>query len=273
MRRNCPRTRAAPRSTVCVSPISRTGLSSLGKRTYRIRPTDRTARDHNLGKAHAVDEQHLISACRSMDQSAQRRLYDETVERVYRLIFRMVRNEDDAFDLTQEVYVRVFTRMGTFRADCSLATWIHRIAVNEVLAFLRRRQTEHRHLGSSGGRDLSRSVACQAQDERLDVQAALDQLSEEDRIILLLRYDQGLDYRSIGQSLECGEGTVASRLNRARQRLRDALATGYVSREETRAPAHQNDGSGHLRLTGVDAGDRETPELGAQRRAAGGERP
>ncbi|MBK8269354.1 MAG: sigma-70 family RNA polymerase sigma factor [Planctomycetes bacterium] len=220
-----------------------------------------------------MDERQLITACRVMDRSAQRRVYDQTVERVYRLILRMVRNADDAFDLTQEVYVRVFTRIDEFRAESSLATWIHRIAVNEALAFLRRRQTQNRHLNSSPAKDEARSVDLKGQDEQLDVQAALDQLSEEDRLILFLRYDQRHDYRAIGELLECAEGTVASRLSGARQRLKEALTDGYSLTEETRAPAHQNDGSGHLRLTGVDAVDRETQELRAKRRAAGGERP
>jgi len=255
------------------SPALALGLSSWSKRTYATRYAVQRDRLRPGSKANAVDERQLITACRAMDRSAQRRLYDQTVERVYRLIFRMVRNADDAFDLTQEVYVRVLTRIDEFRAECSLATWIHRIAVNETLAFLRRRQTQNRHLNSSAGRDEARSAYVLGQDEQLDVQTALDQLSEEDRLILFLRYDQGHDYRAIGELLECAEGTVASRLSRARQRLREALTDGCSFREETRAPSHQNDGSGHFRLTGFDAGDRETQEFGAKRRAAGGERP
>lgn len=255
------------------SPSRVFGLLSWSKRTYATRYAVQRDRFRPGSKANVVNERQLITACRVMDRSAQRRVYDQTVERVYRLILRMVRNADDAFDLTQEVYVRVFNRIDEFRAESSLATWIHRIAVNEALAFLRRRQTQNRHLNSSPAKDEARSVDLKGQDEQLDVQAALDQLSEEDRLILFLRYDQRHDYRAIGELLECAEGTVASRLSRARQRLKEALTDGYSLTEETRAPAHQNDGSGHLRLTGVDAVDRETQELRAKRRAAGGERP
>ncbi len=221
-----------------------------------------------------MDEQQLITACRALDRGAQRQVYDLTVERVYRLILRMVRNADDAFDLTQEVYIRVLTGMDTFRADCALATWVHRIAVNEALAFLRRRQADHRHLDALGGREVTPPLNSHAaEDERLDVQAALDLLAEEDRMILLLRYDQGHDYRAIAELLDCAEGTVASRLTRARQRLRTVLAIGCAGREENQALAHPMDRKARSRLSGADAGAQEIQESAARRRPADGEGP
>lgn len=208
-----------------------------------------------------------------MDRSAQRRLYDQTVERVFRLISRMVGNADDAFDLTQEVYVRVFTQIDKFRAESSLTTWVHRIAVNEALAFLRRKKTEKRHLHFSSNQNLPQPADIQGSDVRLDIHAALNQLSDEDRVILLLRYDQGYDYRTIGELLECAEGTVASRLSRARNRLKETLTAANAPEEEISSQAHQNDGWKHVRLTGDEPGERNTSEFGAKRRAAGGERP
>lgn len=240
---------------------------------YPARAVAKASDRHHHGKAKAVDEQQLITACRALDRDAQRRVYDLTVERVYRLIHRMVHNADDAFDLTQEVYVRIFTRMHRFRADCSLATWIHRIAVNETLAFMRRNRTEDRYRRDLAGSDRDRAVDSKPADQRMDVRAALDELAEQDRMILLLRYDQGLDYRSIAQLLECAEGTVASRLGRARQRLRMLLATACAGPEENQPLAHPNDGRARFGLSGAEASDPDAPTFSGQHKApADGER-
>lgn len=261
---------ASPQTSLCTPDF---GLSSCGKRTYATHHEVLRDRRRHQAKANAVEERQLITACRAMDRGAQRRLYDLTVERVYRLILRMVRNDDDALDLTHEVYIRVFTQIDRFRAECSLTTWVHRIAVNEALAFLRRKKTEKRHLNSSNNRDRPQPADIQERDERLDIRAAFDQLSDEDRVILLLRYDQGHDYRSIGELLDCAEGTVASRLSRARNRLKESLTAGYASEEEISSQAHQNDGWQGPRLTRVEPGDRETSEFGTKRHATGGEQP
>ncbi len=229
---------APPQTTAIFNDL---GLSSYGERNYAVPSKVLENRRQHFSKAIALDEQELISACRARDRSAQRRMYDATVERVYRLILRMVRNPDDAFDLTQEVYIRVFTQIDQFRSESSLTTWLHRIAVNEALAFLRRKKTEDRHLNSPSNRGRLQQTDTQDSNQRLDIRAALDQLSDEDRLILLLRYDQGHDYRSIGEVLECAEGTVASRLNRARAKLGGLLSEAYSNREECDVLNHQKE--------------------------------
>ncbi len=77
---------------------------------------------------------------------------------------------------------------------------------------------------------------------RIDVKDALESLAATDRAMLLLRYQEGLDYRSMAEVLGCAEGTIASRLNRARQRLRDLLAGGYETREGSNRAEHPKNG-------------------------------
>ncbi|MCB0719133.1 MAG: sigma-70 family RNA polymerase sigma factor [Bacteroidetes bacterium] len=192
-----------------------------------------------------MSDHDLITACKSGDPQARRQIYDQTIDRVYNLTLRMLRTQEDAMDVSQDVYVKVFSRIGQFRGESSLSTWIHRIAVNEVLAFLRRKNTEQRHLDAVGLEQNEPPTQAFSDVERIDINDALAQLNHDDRLILLLRYDQGNDYRAIAELLECAEGTVASRLNRARERLKALFANGDASQEEIRTPAHPIDGRRH----------------------------
>lgn len=189
-----------------------------------------------------MEEQQLIARCREGDREAQRQVFELAADRVFRLFHRMTGNADEASDLTQDVFIRVFTRMHQFRGDCSLTTWIHRIAVNLALAAARRARLE-RGLFIQPREDSSENGTAKSE-ARLDVQEALGRLEEEDRAILLLRYDEGLDYRTIAEALQCPMGTVASRLNRARIQLKHLLNPGYGRLEENLCVKHQTHGNG-----------------------------
>ena len=201
-------------------------------------------------------ERDLIRRCREGDAQAQRELYDLTIERIYRLLLRLTRNEQDAFDLAQETYLRAFTKLDDFGARSCFATWVYRIAVNEALQFLRRENRGQSGRQTTPADPTARACAAdlaldQGMDtgtedqtiSRLDLNDALDDLAPIDRSILLLRYQEGLDYRAIGEITGCPEGTVASRLNRARVRLREKLADGYAPREGIAAEVHPIKGS------------------------------
>ena len=197
-------------------------------------------------------EQELVEGCRRQDRSAQKQLYDLTSEKIYRLMLRMTRNADDAFDLTQDAYVRVFTQIEQFDGRSSVATWVYRIAVNQALQFLRRARTGREKL------DVLRQTARARIDDqrhitRIDVRGALATLDPDEQAILLLRYHEGHSYQEIADVLECAEGTVASRLNRARQKLRDHLSASYGPSEENTSAGHPN-----KRETEVSAGRQGT---------------
>jgi RNA polymerase sigma-70 factor (ECF subfamily) len=192
-----------------------------------------------------VNDHELIEACRNGDRNAQRELFERTSGRVYRLLLRLTGNPDDAFDLTQETFLKGFTHIDRFDGRSSVATWLHRIAVNEALQYLRRAQTLRRKIDELAGGAATTYDATEAVTGRLDVEDALAQLPPDDRVIVLLRYQEGLDYRTITEVTGVPEGTVASRLNRARERLRNILKPcpeprrkGYASVEENRAAVH-----------------------------------
>ncbi len=195
-----------------------------------------------LKMAKTVNEQALVDRCRLQDREAQRVLFEQTSSRVYGLLLRMTRNPEDAFDLTQEVYLKAFARIEQFDGRSALSTWLHRIAVNEALQFQRRGKsirlkTEQLALRTEKERDDREATAL-----RLDIEDALAKLEPPDQVIILLRHQDGLDYRTIAQVLDCAEGTVASRLNRARDRLREYLRESYDRGEESDASVHPTSG-------------------------------
>ena len=173
-----------------------------------------------------MNDRDLIERCRAGEKEAQRHLFEQTSERIYRLLLRMTGSPEDASDLTQETYVKGLQRLEQFDGRSAIASWFYRIAINEALQF-RRRQS----VGTLKLRALAPAVPTETQrpetDLRLDMEDALAELSPENRALLLLRYQEQLDYRDIAEVLECAEGTVASRLNRARERLREILRKSY----------------------------------------------
>ena len=184
-----------------------------------------------------VNEKTLLERCRRDDRQAQRALYDRTAKQIHQLLLRMTGHTEDAFDLAQETYIKAFTRIGQFDGRSSLATWLYKIAVNEALQFLRRsagmRKTLHKIPVREADRSELERVAV-----RMDVNDALAVLDPMDRAVLLLRYQEGLDYRTMAQVIGGAEGTVASRLNRARGRLRKILERWGVSTEDRDVGAH-----------------------------------
>lgn len=194
---------------------------------------------HRTGSAETQrmpSEQDIIEGCRRGDREARWAMYSRTSERIYRLLVRLTGSHDDASDVTQDTYIKAFTRIHQFDGRSSLSTWLHRIAVNEGLGFLRRAKRARRD------REAAAGGVPQAQDQhtelRLDMEHGIAQLSDADRAILLLRYQQGLDYHALAEVLGCREGTVASRLNRARDRLRAILAPSYGPGEDSGVGSH-----------------------------------
>ena len=170
-----------------------------------------------------MTESQLVERCRQGDRDARHELYARTCDRIYRLLLRMTRNPDDAMDLAQSTYVRVFQGIEQFSGASSLTTWVYRIAVNEALQWLRGRKRRIRRDADRQGGPVT-GAGTDAADTRMDVEGALSQLPDEQRALLALRYLDELSYAEIADILGKPPGTVGSELNRARQSLRALLA-------------------------------------------------
>lgn len=179
------------------------------------------------------NEQEIIRRARQGDGDAFRRLVEEHQTQVYRIALRMC-GEAAADDVTQEAFLTAWRALPSFRGECRFSTWLYRLTTNAAIDFLRR---EKRHAHSDDVTELELpdgAPSPQELAERSETQSAvrrgLAQLSEEHRQVLVLRYMQELDYGEIAAALSVSEGTVKSRINRAKARLRELLgADGNLS--------------------------------------------
>ena len=185
----------------------------------------------------AVDsrEAALVERCAAGDESACAELVASHQRMVFGLALHLLGDRDEALDLSQEVFLRVFRTISSFRGQSALRTWIYRIVVNQARNRQRWWRRRHRseqvsldeHLQQFGDME---SVADMAPDRLLAsketaarIWQALDRLPFDQRTALILREVDGLRYEEIAFSLGVAVGTVKSRLTRARQALRADL--------------------------------------------------
>jgi RNA polymerase sigma-70 factor (ECF subfamily) len=177
-------------------------------------------------------EATLVQRCAEGDESACAELVAEHQRLVVQLAMNLLGDREEALDLSQEVFLRVFRTIHRFRGQSSLRTWIYRIAVNQARnrhRFWRRRHradqvsldqhiADHGDFTSAGETTPDRVLAQKELAEQL--QKALDHLPFDQRTAIILREVDGLSYEEIAYSLGVAMGTVKSRLTRARQALR-----------------------------------------------------
>lgn len=188
-------------------------------------------------------ELELVEKCRRGERSAQHEIYKLTVERLYRLVLRITGNHEDTNEVVQEAYIQAFTRITQFDGRSSFETWLHRVTINQALQNRRRRTLRDRTAASLNGRNSRPPEPLP--DQRLDIEDALARLPEADRALLILRYQEGLDYAAIADITGSPPGTVASRLNRARERVRELLKGSYGTPEENSRDVHPMGRSDH----------------------------
>ena len=176
-----------------------------------------------------MEEKDLICRAARGDAEAFRQLVEAYQTPAYRLAARMC-GPDSAEDVTQEAFLAAWRALPEFRGDCRFSTWLYRLVSNAAIDCLRR-EKRHRDTGDVDDLELpDGGPSLQEQAERSDtrdaVRRALDRLSPEHRQVLLLRFMQELDYGEIARALDVSEGTVKSRINRAKSKLREVLAAG-----------------------------------------------
>ena len=172
-----------------------------------------------------MDERRLIERVLQGDPAAERELYDAHVERVYRLAYRMAGDADLAQEFTQETFIRAFGRLGSFRGDASLGTWIHSIAVSVVLNGLRKvKRTRGRETELDDAPQLSVGPPILEPTLRQRLRRAIDALSDRYRMVFVMHDIEGYTHEEIGTALEVATGTSKAMLFRARAKLREQLA-------------------------------------------------
>lgn len=184
----------------------------------------------------ASEDEPLVKAAQRGDMEAYEQLVAKHRDKIYARAYSMMRNEEDAIDLSQEAWVKGWQRLVQFQGDSSFATWMTRIVINLCLDQLRkhkRHRTESIELmdEESGGVERQMPVVTVNPTERLEraelrqrIDKALSQLSETHRTALVLCEFEELEYKEIAQAMNCSIGTVMSRLFYARRKLAALLA-------------------------------------------------
>lgn len=172
-----------------------------------------------------VSERHLIERVIQGDARAQRELYDTHVDRVYRLAFRLAGEDELARDFTQLTFIRAFERIGDFRFESSLSTWLHTIGVSIALNGLRKVKTARtREAPIEAAASIGTTSREAEPDLKTRLNAAVDALSEKYRTVFLMHDVEGFTHEEIGAALGIPPGTSKTRLFQGRAKLREALA-------------------------------------------------
>jgi len=194
---------------------------------------------HGLAEGYSPtmgEEEHLIEGLRAGDESAYEVLIGRFQQPIYNLVCRLLRDPGDACDVVQDVFLKIFRRIGSFRGDSSLKTWIYRIAVNEAHNHSRwdgrHRRQEVDLDGGEDSRSYSNTLPARGEspfDYVLDrerhhlIEEALADLDPSFRSVIVLRDVEDLSYEEIAEVLQIPLGTVKSRILRGREWLRKEL--------------------------------------------------
>src|ERR1044072_7513752 len=175
-----------------------------------------------------VSDLDLARAAAAGDSAAFESIYEQHHKRVYSLCLRMLGNASQAEDLTQEVFLQVFKKIGSFRGDSAFTTWLHRLTVNQVLMHFRKRGVKLEHTSEEG--DFTNVVETPLQStrrismvDRLALEKAISELPPGYRTVFVLHDVQGYEHEEISGLLDVSIGTSKSQLHKARMRLRELL--------------------------------------------------
>jgi RNA polymerase sigma-70 factor (ECF subfamily) len=181
-------------------------------------------------------EKLLVARTKKGDVAAFEELINGYEKKAYNIAYRMMSNEEDAKDMAQEAFIKIYKSIKGFREESSFSTWLYRIVTNTCLDELRKRKrsetvpleinfqndkgTAHIEIGAD--KETPEDI-CERIEKRQLIHNAIDSLNEDYKTVIILRDIQGFGYAEIASILNCSLGTVKSRINRARNMLKEKL--------------------------------------------------
>ena len=191
--------------------------------------------------AEEPDDLELVARSQAGDTAAFNALVTRYRSRAFSMIYQMTRNEQDAWDLAQDGFVKAWKSIGRFRGQSSFYTWLYRILMNVTIDSLRRKRiasgTEFddqiglRQIepgaATAPRAELQPAEKISDQEIRTRIDAAIEKLSPEHRAAIVMREIDGLEYSEIAEQMDCSIGTVMSRLFYARKKLQALLKDVY----------------------------------------------
>ena len=172
-------------------------------------------------------DRELVEACRRGEREAFRALFETYRDKVYSVALRFTGDEAAAMDIAQDTFLKLFSSIREFRGDSGFQTWVYRLVVNSCFDRKRRERRlvpmadEFLATLRASGDSLAEMLRSEVSGR---VRSAVDKLSPDLRMAIVLRYTEGLSYEEISEALGCSPGTVASRLNRAHKALERRLS-------------------------------------------------
>ena len=178
-----------------------------------------------------VPDEALIEAARAGDRNAAAALYDRHTDRVHRICYRIVLDPSQAQDCVQEVWLKVFRKLGRFRGDRSFAAWLNTVTANTAIDYYRRLARHRKHFSIGGIDPDSAATDENPGDRQLDsaiirerIRDAMDTISVNQRTAFVLRYYEEMPVAEIAETLGCTEGAVRTHIRRSLLALRAKLA-------------------------------------------------
>lgn len=193
-------------------------------------------------------EKSLIEECKQGDIESFELLIKDHQQMAFNIAYRMLGNIEDARDASQDAFIKIFKNIKTFKGNSSFSTWMYRIVSNTCLDELRKKKKHHNYsydnpIKTEDG-EMSRNIPMventpeeiiNMKESQKLIQNALNKLSDQNKAVIVLRDIKGFSYEQISEILNCPEGTVKSRISRARVALKTILVkdmelfnNGYV---------------------------------------------
>lgn len=184
-------------------------------------------------------EAERIIRCQQGDQNALKEIFDQYHQKVYRIAYGVLRQREEALDVVQEVFIKLFRSIKDFKGKSAFYTYLYRLAMNTAIDHSRRsKKASFLSLNAEGGfqpedRQEKRPDHLAAQREIEErVRWAIEQLPQDQKTTLIYREIEELSYQEIAEAMGCSIGTVMSRLHYGRKRLQDLLRDVVKGRED-----------------------------------------
>jgi RNA polymerase sigma-70 factor (ECF subfamily) len=172
-----------------------------------------------------VSPEELVAQCQAGNVEAFETLYHQHAARLYTLACRMAGSPEDGEDLLQEIFLQAYRKLGSFKGDAAIGTWLYRLALNHCLDYVRSRQAKMNKLTDTLDADTSIQPTARRDTPiaRLDLERALERLPDGCREAFVLHDVEGFDHKEVGRLLGIAEGTSKSQVFKARMKLRALL--------------------------------------------------
>lgn len=181
-----------------------------------------------LENVSSANDFQLAKSAANGDMAAFEEIYQRHHRRVYSICLRMLQNAQEAEDLTQDVFIQLYRKIGSFRGDSAFTTWLHRMTVNQVLMHFRKRTVKFEKTTEEGETPVQIVPGTERADkmpivDKIALENAIEQLPKGYKNVFVLHDVEGFEHEEVARILGCSVGTSKSQLHKARLKLRKLL--------------------------------------------------